>query len=378
MWCIDCFYSDCPQGTHVNEVYQQATRAKPECEQNDDPFSGDDFTNFFNNDVVVQRSNGDYNFSLVSHKLSDVQTVELELSIANTDGHLIGGGDANPPDELPRQIGTQEDVEKITAAVRQYTSIDNFDLRVPGLRHEQVEQLTRLKQLYLQKLSFYVDEDSFLMQNWEVAALRNNERLMTKVSKLTSKEKIAIVKLSVYTDWLRAALEFVRSLSVSVGVETDCNSETSSHGLDLKSVYALEDLTGSGPRLVKNIALSVFSMNAYERANNKLELVLQRNAHRYFSADKICETMLRICRAANLNSEELHNYMLHLRCENLASCPCGLKGPSLDAWPTHGCKYEAWVLRLGIAEVIGGYLRFAPFDWAAVITLASETSLGLV
>lgn len=377
MWCIDCFYNTCSEERQTVEDEYIPTTSTNERQVSNDPFSSDDFTDFFNNDIILSRPNGNYDFQLVQHKLIDVADVDLELSITNTDGQIKGGGD-NPPVDAPRHFGSAEDVSLITSKVRQYTSVDNFDLRVPGLRHKQVERLTRLKQLYLRKLSFYVDEDSFLMTNWEVAAMRNNERILTKVSKFTSKEKIAIVTLSIHTDWLRAALESVRDLKISVGVETECSSDVSSHGLDLASVYALEDLTGAAPHLVKNIALSIFSANAFERATSKLGLVLQRNAHKYFSADKICETMLRICRAANLNFEEFHSYMLHLRSDHLPMCPCGHKGATIDAWSPHGCRYEAWVLRIGIAETVGGYLHFSPFDWSAIINLAGTTDLGLI
>lgn len=339
-----------------------------------DPFQDDDFTDFFNSNILSSRSvEGDYQFSLIEHKVLDVSTQDIALSIVNTDGQLKGGGDANPPMTEHREIGLQDDVIKISEKTRKYTSPENFDLKVPGLRHKQIEQLTRLKSLYLRKLSFYVDEDSYLMRNWEVAAMRNNSVMVDKISTLKSREKVNIITLTIHTDWLRAALEYIRDLKISVSTYTDSGSEESQHGIDLAGIYALEDLTGSGPRLVKNIVLSVFSNSAVERAEHKLDLVLQRNAHKHFSADKICQTMLRICRAANLNSDEFHGYMRHLRDPHLPSCPCGIKGSTQEAWAIHGCRYEAWVIRLGIAEAIGGYLRFSPFVWDSVITEAANS-----
>lgn len=339
-----------------------------------DPFQDDDFTDFFNSNILSSRSDeGDYHFSLVEHKVLDVSTQDIALSIVNTDGQLKGGGDANPPTTEHHEVGSQDDVVRITEKTRKYTSVENFDLKVPGLRHKQIEQLTRLKSLYLRKLSFYVDEDSFLMMNWEVAAMRNNGVMVDKISTLKSREKVNIITLTIHTDWLRAALEYIRDLKISVGTHTDSVSEESQHGIDLTGIYALEDLTGSGPRLVKNIVLSVFSNSAVERAEHKLDLVLQRNAHKHFSADKICQTMLRICRAANLNSDEFHGYMRHLRDPHLPSCPCGMKGSTQEAWTIHGCRYEAWVIRLGIAETIGGYLRFSPFSWDTIIAIAANS-----
>lgn len=385
MWCIDCFcvqrlnktqhsgqqsdVSDDHVHTETNDVIDYMVQ--PIVHVNSDPFMDDDFSDFFNNDPVFKgKGHETFKLTRVEHKLVDVQTHDIALSIINTDVQLKGGGDASPPPTSSREIGTMDDVNKISALTRIYTSVDNFDLRVPGTRHKQITQLTRLKNLYLRRLAFYVDQDSFLSSHWEIAAMRHNSTIVDKISTLKSREKVDIITLTIHTDWLRSALEYIRDLKVSIGTTTEQDAETSVHGLDLAGVYALEDLTGSGPRLVRNIALSIFSHDNVERAEHKLDLVLQRNAHKHFSADKICQTMLRICRAANLSSDEFHGFMRHLRDAHLPSCPCGFKGSTQEAWTIHGCRYEAWVIRLGIAEVIGGYLRFSPFEWDPIISEA--------
>lgn len=336
-----------------------------------DPFFDDDFNDFFQNDVLSSRnSQGDYNFKLVEHKLIDIQASDLQLSIINSDVQLLGGGDTSTTNAI--QVGSQSDVTNITQKVRVYASIESFDLKVPGLRQQQIQRLSRLKDLYLRKLSFYVDEDSYLMLNWEVASMRNNSQIVDKTNKLRSKDKVSIITLTIQTDWLRTALEYIRDIGISVSTITEHNSETTP-GLDLHGVYALDELTGSGPRLVKNIVLSVFSNSDFEKAENKLELVLQRNAHKHFSAQKICQTMLRICKAANLSPSEFHAYMRHLRDPNIPTCPCGFKGSTQEAWAIHGCTYEAWVIRIGIAQEIGGYLRFNSFDWPTVLQLSIDS-----
>lgn len=373
MWCIAL---SCCRGD--DETKEE--KVDVSMEQNVDPFSDDDFTQFFLEDVNTTRdTEGNYRFALAEHKLLDVQNMELEMSIVNSDIKLLGGGDEPQTTRTQEQtsvaeIGTKENLKAILEKVKLYSSTEQFDLKIPGLRHDQVVQLTRLKSLYLRKLKFYLDEDSYFMRNWEVAVMRHNEKIVNKVGNFRSKEKVDIVILTLHTDFLRLALELVKDIKVSVGIETD-NESTSSPGLDLSGIYEINELTGSGPRLVKNIALSLFSSDARERAENKLELVLQRHAHKHFSADRICQTMLRICKAGNLTSEEFHCFMRHLRDHNIPTCPCGQKGSIQEAWLSHQCAYEAWMIRIGIANVVGGYLKFTSFDWPIIIT-NSEQSLG--
>lgn len=315
-----------------------------------DVFEDDDFNMFFTEDVLTSRDvKGNWNFEL-KHKLIDVDPCDIELALINEEGVLLGGGD----DE--RITGSPDDIRLITQKARVYSSPEQLDLKLPGMRVQQIEQLTRLKELYLRKLKFYFDEDSHLMNNWELAACQHNQLLLNKCSNFRCGNKRLLVKLVVETDWLRCAHEYIKENKLSVSTYVNEENVNSNIGLNLGGIYAMDELSGSAPRIIKNIALSVFSNNHRERAESKLDLVLTRNAHKFFAADKICQTMLRICKAANLSFLEYHHFIQHLRDNNLASCPCGHKGASTNNWPIHDCTYEAWLIRLGLAVSSNGFI----------------------
>ncbi|CAG4969484.1 unnamed protein product [Colias eurytheme] len=212
--------------------------------------------------------------------------------------NLIGGGDSQPTPGTSQHInGSKEDVDAICKNVKIYKSLECFDMKIPGLRFEQIEQLTMLKNLFLRKLKFYFDEDSFLFLNWNVAARRTNQVIFDKIGALRNKEKVTIVTLTIETDWLRAALEYIKDLKTSVTTETESTGSLAP-GPDLRGIYALDDLSGSGPQLVKNIILSVFSNEPTERARSKLEFrtwmyaiggdILAMNNHDVFNKRRVC------------------------------------------------------------------------------------------
>lgn len=368
-----CFRWGCTKSDGVSMDQVDYPLEKPD-DAYQDPFLDDDFDDFFSSCIKEVRTPEGIGFELIAErKLIDVPSDIVLEALLIDDCKLPGGGDEEQVPSTSDRIHEAITPADVKRRVTVYTTLSHVDFNVPGHRPATISKLSRLKDLRLKQIRFYLDQDSEVLNNWERDCHCNNLKYVNLTHTLKSEEKRTIALLLIETEWLQAILDLIHLNKISVSTSTTEFDAEIPVGIDREGIYALSNLTGSGPKIATDILISVFSQRSDERATAKLSLALIRQADLYFTELKILETLLKLCQAARLTTNEFISFCSRMRkTSNIPECPCGTPITAISTWKSHDCKFESWMIRIGIAIRSGSYLSFLEVSWDIAISLSRD------